>query len=408
MAEHPDRAFFQACALTLVTKVLSDIRCWAEQPHPEPLPKDWDCTYRRDLSDVIEQAVANFAGDSETVARLRRTERLARDVVSAMSSSFAVSSKPAVEWPEAYAAYFQKMLSEELFLRELRDSLDAKDRRETKRRRQTASDTHTAAPSDAGRIGRDELHDRNGVSAGGTSVLIQEPRDSGTRNMNSELNGIDGINTWLQQWWSRAGAIVANYDDSTPEDPWAWQGWLAAGVLRLPGTIGGESVAPLIEFLQGIIALWEPSETQGPKPTKSELLKLSSRAWVTYNRLQVMIGKNQEGADVAAGGGTSADTVAEPVGATDAIGGGVYPDSSTVTAKQLAFHAGVTDREIRKQLKDSPYKTDNHGRKLFDYASALPVLRNWCEGTRTITLNSIQWPTLAENLKTLRPERKKK
>ena len=170
MAEHPDRAFFQAFALTLVTKVLSDIRCWAEQPHPEPLPKDWDCTYRRDLSGVIEQAVANFAGDSETVARLRRTERLARDVVSAMSSSVAVSSKPAVEWPEAYAAYFQKMLSEELFLRELRDSLDAKDRRETKRRRQPASDTHAAAPSDAGRIGRDELHDSNGVTGGGTST----------------------------------------------------------------------------------------------------------------------------------------------------------------------------------------------------------------------------------------------
>lgn len=175
MAEHPDRAFFQAVALTLVTKVLSDIRCWAEQPHPEPLPKDWDCTYRRNLSDVIEQAVANFAGDSETVARLRRTERLARDVVSAMSSSFAVSSKPAVEWPEAYAAYFQKMLSEELFLRELRDSLDAKDRRETKRRRQPASDTHTAATSDTVRIGRDELHDRNSVTGGGTSAPQTAP-----------------------------------------------------------------------------------------------------------------------------------------------------------------------------------------------------------------------------------------
>ena len=175
MAEHPDRAFFQAFALTLLTNVLSDIRCWAEQPHHEPLPKDWDCTYRRDLSAKIEQAVANFAGDSETVARLRRTERLARDVVSAMSSSVAVSSKPAVEWPEAYAAYFQKMLSEELFLRELRDSLDAKDRRETKRRRQPASDTHAAAPSDAGRIGRDELHDRNGVTGGGTSAPQTAP-----------------------------------------------------------------------------------------------------------------------------------------------------------------------------------------------------------------------------------------
>ena len=318
MAEHPDRAFFQAFALTLVTNVLSDIRCWAEQPHHEPLPKDWDSTYRRNLSANIEQAVANFAGDSETVARLRRTERLARDVVSAMSSSVAVSSKPAVEWPEAYAAYFQKMLSEELFLRELRDSLDAKDRRETKRRRRPASDTRTAAASDAGRIGQDELHDRNGVPGGGTSVLIQEPRDSGTRNMNSELNGIDGFNAWLQQWWSRAGEIVRNYDDSTPEDPWTWQGWLAAGVLRLPGTIGGESVAPLIEFLQGIIALWEPSETQGPKPTEKELLTLSSRAWVTYNRLQVMIGKNQEGADVVTGGGTSTDQAAEPMGDDDA------------------------------------------------------------------------------------------
>lgn len=272
MAEHPDRTFFQAFALTLVTQVLSDIRCWAEQPHPEPLPKDWDCAYRRDLSGVIEQAVENFAGDSETVARLRRTERLARDVVSAMSSSFAVSSKPAVEWPEAYAAYFQKMLSEELFLRELRDSLDAKDRRETKRRRQSASDTHTAAPSDAVRIGRDELHDRNGVT----------------------------------------------------------------------------------------------------------------------------------------GGGTSADTVAEPIGAAVAIGGDVYPNSSTVTAEQLAVHAKVSSRKIRKQLKDSPHETDNHGRKLFDYASILPVLQNWCETSRTRRLNSIRWPNLAENLKTLRPERKKK
>ena len=100
--------------------------------------------------------------------------------------------------------------------------------------------------------------------------------------------------------------------------------------------------------------------------------------------------------------------VAEPVGAADATGGDVYPNSSTVTAEQLALHAGVSSRKIRDQLKDSLHEIDNRGRKLFDYASVLPVLQNWCKNTRTRKLNSIQWPTLAENLKTLRPERKKK
>ncbi len=81
---------------------------------------------------------------------------------------------------------------------------------------------------------------------------------------------------------------------------------------------------------------------------------------------------------------------------------------SFVSSEQLANFAGVTEKCIRKILFDSPHKTDNHGRKLFDYAFALPVLQNWCETSRTRRLNSIRWPNLPENLKTLRPERKKK
>ena len=405
-----DTSFFRGYAAQTVADFAKDLCYWAIQPHPQPLPEGWADSYRRRLEELRGLVQRNFAGVGAVIRDLQQFEDDARELIVILHSDPQISMQPVQNWPiRAYQEAFERVMEWQQRFRQLAVKLNAQYEQTREELDQwRAANRQAAFSSDTGRNGRDELHDRNGVTGGGTSVLIQEPRDSGTRNMNSELNGIDGINAWLQQWWSRAGAIVANSDDSTPEDPWAWQGWLAAGVLRLPVTIGGESVAPLIEFLQGIIALWEPSETQGPKRTKSELWELSSRAWVTYNRLQVMIGKNQEGADVAAGGGTSADTVAEPVGAADAIGGGVYPDSSTVTAKQLAFHAGVTDREIRKQLKDSPYKTDNCGRKLFDYASALPVLRNWCEGTRTIALNSIKWPTLAQNLNTLRPERKKK
>ena len=43
------------------------------------------------------------------------------------------------------------------------------------------------------------------------------------------MDSISEADQWVQKWWFRAAAIVANYDDEQPEDPWAWDEWLAFG-----------------------------------------------------------------------------------------------------------------------------------------------------------------------------------
>ncbi len=101
--------------------------------------------------------------------------------------------------------------------------------------------------------------------------------------MNSDLEQVWG---WLQNWWKRAGDIVTNYDDSPPQNPWAWDAWVWAGVSSIPGEVDGVSTAPLVDLLKAIVALWEPGPEHGPKRTKEELWALSSAAWTAYNRLQ--------------------------------------------------------------------------------------------------------------------------
>lgn len=226
--------------------------------------------------------------------------------------------------------------------------------------------------------------------------------------MGSEFSDIIAVDQWLQQWWGRAGGIVTNYDDSTPEDPWAWDGWLAWGVVELPGTVGGESMQPLIELLQGIVALWDSRAETGPKRTRNELQNLSSRAWVTYNRLQTMIRKIQEAAgESGAGAGVAAvkTAAAAPEPAAPAALGG---DQSTVSAKQLAAHAGCTDRVIREYLADCPAETVRSGAKIWRYGDVLAKLRQWCEDNRQERLQAVEWPDLAKNLKNKAAGTKKK
>lgn len=103
--------------------------------------------------------------------------------------------------------------------------------------------------------------------------------------MSSDLEEVWG---WLQTWWSRAGDIVANYDLSPPADPWAWDGWVSAGVFRIPSAVAGVETAPFVELLKAIVSLWEPGPEIGPRRTKAELWSLSSAAWTAYNRLQAL------------------------------------------------------------------------------------------------------------------------
>lgn len=164
--------------------------------------------------------------------------------------------------------------------------------------------------------------------------------------MGSEFSDIIAVDRWLQQWWGRAGGIVTNYDDSTPEDPWAWDAWLAWGVVELPGTVGGESMQPLIEFLQGIVALWDSRAETGPKRTHNELQNLSSRAWVTYNRLQTLIWKIQEAAgESGAGAGAAADCV----------------DSDYSEARAKSEWAAILgldpDKGLRRKIKQGKLRT---------------------------------------------------
>ena len=103
--------------------------------------------------------------------------------------------------------------------------------------------------------------------------------------MNSDLEQVWG---WLQNWWKRAGDIVTNYDLSPPVDPWAWDGWVSAGVFRIPSAVAGIETAPFVELLKAIVSLWEPGPEIGPRRTKAELWSLSSAAWTAYNRLQAL------------------------------------------------------------------------------------------------------------------------
>ena len=225
--------------------------------------------------------------------------------------------------------------------------------------------------------------------------------------MGSEFSDIIAVDQWLQQWWGRAGGIVTNYDDSTPEDPWAWDGWLAWGVVELPGTVGGESMQPLIELLQGIVALWDSRAETGPKRTHNELQNLSSRAWVTYNRLQTMIRKIQEAAgESGAGAGVAAvkTAAAAPEPAAPAALGG---DQSRVNSRQLAAHANCSPRQVRDVLQDCPAETDSTGRRLWRYCDAVGPLRRWSENHRQDRLRVV-WPDLAKNLQKTKAGTKKK
>jgi hypothetical protein len=98
-------------------------------------------------------------------------------------------------------------------------------------------------------------------------------------------NEHDQVQEWLRGWWKLAGDIVTNYDDSPPQNPWAWDAWVWAGVSSIPGEVDGVSTAPLVDMLKAIVALWEPGPEHGPKRTKEELWALSSAAWTAYNRL---------------------------------------------------------------------------------------------------------------------------
>ena len=84
-------------------------------------------------------------------------------------------------------------------------------------------------------------------------------------------------------------------------------------------------------------------------------------------------------------------------------------DQTQVNAKQLAGHAGVSDRAIRKQLESCQQaRTDTDGAKWWRYCDVVGQLRNWCSNHRRDRLKNLVWPDLAKQLKITTPGSKKK
>jgi len=99
----------------------------------------------------------------------------------------------------------------------------------------------------------------------------------------------------------------------------------------------------------------------------------------------------------------AAPAAAEPVAAS-----ALSADHSPVNAKQLAAHAGCTDRKIRECLADCPAETVRSGAKIWRYGAVLAKLRQWCEDNRQERLRGVVWPDLAKNLKNKAAGTKKK
>lgn len=84
-------------------------------------------------------------------------------------------------------------------------------------------------------------------------------------------------------------------------------------------------------------------------------------------------------------------------------------DQTQVNAKQLAGHAGVSDRVIRKHLKSCQQaRTDTDGEKWWRYCDVVGQLRNWGSNHRQDRLKNLVWPDLAKQLKNTTPGSKKK
>jgi hypothetical protein len=82
-------------------------------------------------------------------------------------------------------------------------------------------------------------------------------------------------------------------------------------------------------------------------------------------------------------------------------------DQSQVNAKQLAAHAGCSDRQIRKLLQDCPAETDSTGRRLWRYCDAVGPLRRWSANPGQDRFRVV-WPDLAKNLQKTKAGTKKK
>ena len=90
---------------------------------------------------------------------------------------------------------------------------------------------------------------------------------------------------WLDGWWDIAGEIACEPKNATTDNPWRWDGYVYRSTC-LPDALNGVDIKPLKRFLTAIVALWDESRINGPKPTERELHALSSEAWASYQTLQ--------------------------------------------------------------------------------------------------------------------------
>lgn len=112
--------------------------------------------------------------------------------------------------------------------------------------------------------------------------------------------------------------------------------------------------------------------------------------------------------DLAAAGVAVKTAAAAPAAPEPVAASALSGDHSTVNAKQLAAHAGCTDRKIRECLADCPAETVRSGAKIWRYGAVLAELRQWCEDNRQERLQAVVWPDLAKNLKSKAAGTKKK
>jgi hypothetical protein len=172
-----DTSFFRGYAAQTVADFAKDLCYWAIQPHPQPLPEGWADSYRRRLEELRGLVQRNFAGVGAVIRDLQQFEDDARELIVILDSDPQISMQPVQNWPiRAYREAFERVMEWQQQFRQLAVKLNAQYEQTREELDQwRAANRQAAFSSDTGRNGRDELHDRNGVTGGGTSAPQTAP-----------------------------------------------------------------------------------------------------------------------------------------------------------------------------------------------------------------------------------------
>lgn len=89
-----------ATALQYLATSLSDLLCWAERPHPEPLNNDWWHNVRDDINNKVDAALRSIGHlrDEAIEKKLKETKRLAVSFASLMCDNPTLSTVRIQDW----------------------------------------------------------------------------------------------------------------------------------------------------------------------------------------------------------------------------------------------------------------------------------------------------------------------